>query len=54
MTGGGFGGSCVALVRKDGAASLERNIGDAFHARFGRRPASFVTSAAPGARLIRL
>jgi len=54
MTGGGFGGSCVALVRKDSAASVMQSVGDAFHARFGRRPASFATSAAPGAQLIRL
>jgi galactokinase len=54
MTGGGFGGSCIALVRRDDAASVEQNVGDAFHDRFGRRPSSFVTSAAAGAQLIRL
>lgn len=54
MTGGGFGGSCVALVRRDGAAAAAQSVGDAFHARFGRLPASFVTSAARGARLIQL
>jgi galactokinase len=54
MTGGGFGGSCVALVRQDGAAAVMQSVGDAFHARFDRRPASFVTPAASGARLIPL
>lgn len=53
MTGGGFGGSCVALVRRSGAESVMRVIGDAFAGRYGRRPASFITAAAPGARLIR-
>lgn len=54
MTGGGFGGSCVALVRRESAAAVAQTVGDAFQTRFGRRPAAFVTSAAPGARLIRL
>ena len=54
MTGGGFGGSCVALVRKESAADVVRSVGDAFQSRFGRRPSSFVTSAARGAQLIRL
>ena len=54
MTGGGFGGSCVALVRKAEAETVMRQTGDAFAARYGRRPVSFVTPAAPGARLIRL
>ncbi|HEY0864465.1 MAG TPA: galactokinase [Lacunisphaera sp.] len=54
MTGGGFGGSCVALVRRESAADVVQTVGDAFRIRFGRRPAAFVTSAAPGARLIRL
>ncbi|MDI1335983.1 MAG: galactokinase [Lacunisphaera sp.] len=52
MTGGGFGGSCVALVRQEGADDVIRRIGDAFAAKFGPRPAAFVTTAAPGARLI--
>jgi galactokinase len=54
MTGGGFGGSCIALVRRESAASVMQTVGDAFQARFGRRPVSFVTPAAPGAQLIRL
>ncbi len=54
MTGGGFGGSCIALVRRESAADVIQNVGDAFHARYGRRPAAFVTPAAAGARLFRL
>jgi len=54
MTGGGFGGSCIALVRREDAAAVGQTIGDAFQTRFGRRPASFVTSAARGAQLITL
>jgi galactokinase len=54
MTGGGFGGSCVALVRKTEAEAVMDRIADAFAARYGRRPASFVTPASAGARLVRL
>jgi len=54
MTGGGFDGSCVALVRTDDAQAVIRNIGDAFNARYGREPAAFVTPAVSGAKLIRL
>lgn len=54
MTGGGFGGSCIALVETARAAEVAARVGDAFAARFGRRPASFVTPAGPGARLVRL
>lgn len=52
MTGGGFGGSCVALVRRDRAETIVQRVGDAFAGRFGRRPAAFVTPAASRARLI--
>jgi galactokinase len=54
MTGGGFGGSCVALVRSEAAAGVRQTVGQAFQARYGRVPASFVTPAASGAQLIRL
>ena len=54
MTGGGFGGSCVALVQRTKAARVSENIAGAFRDHFGRTPASFVTSAASGARLLRL
>ncbi len=54
MTGGGFGGSCVALVRREQAEAVRERIGAAFQRRYGRVPASFVTPAAAGAHLIRL
>ncbi len=53
MTGGGFGGSCIALVQAEHAADVMRRVGDAFAARFGRRPTAFVTPAAAGARIVR-
>lgn len=54
MTGGGFGGSCVALVRQEAAQRVMATIGEAFRQRYGRVPAAFITTAAPGAQLIRL
>ena len=54
MTGGGFGGSCVALVRREQAEAVVRRVGESFRVRYGRVPAAFVTSAAAGAQLIRL
>ncbi len=52
MTGGGFGGSCIALVRRAEAAAVMREVGERFRARFGRYPKSFATAASAGARLI--
>lgn len=48
MTGGGFGGSCIALVQKDAASSVAGSIRTLFHARFGHRPGVFLTAAARG------
>jgi galactokinase len=53
MTGGGFGGSVIALAPRDAAAA----VADAVLAEFGRRgwPRPAVTSVAPaqGARRVR-
>lgn len=54
MTGGGFGGSCVALVRRDAAEKVRHSVGVAFQQRYGRVPAAFVTPASDGAQLIHL
>lgn len=53
MTGGGFGGSCVALVRRDAAEVVMQRVGAAFSLRYGRVPAAFITRAAAGARVLR-
>lgn len=52
MTGGGFGGSCVALVRRTDAPEVMRRIGDAYQARYGRQPVAFVTSTGRGAYVV--
>lgn len=51
MTGGGFGGSCVALVRQESAGEVCQRVGEAFHQRFGWHLTSFVTPASAGARV---
>jgi galactokinase len=52
MTGGGFGGSTISLVKRAAAEDVRRVMQDAFEQSFGRRPASFVTAAVEGARRI--
>jgi galactokinase len=49
MTGGGFGGCTVTLVRPAAAAAAGAAMESVFEGRFGRKPAWFVTCAADGA-----
>jgi galactokinase len=50
MTGGGFGGSAIALVRHDDAARVADSVAEAFASRGWRRPHALeaVPSAAAG------
>ncbi len=52
MTGGGFGGSTVSLVRAEEADALLTYLEDAFEKRFGRTIEPFITVAANGARIL--
>jgi galactokinase len=52
MTGGGFGGSIVALVRREAIAPLTASLESAYAARFGRRPAIGEVRASDGAGFI--
>ncbi|MFN4242673.1 MAG: galactokinase [Tepidisphaerales bacterium] len=49
MTGGGFGGSAVALCRPDAVESLCRHIAEAYPGRFGLTPDLLATVATDGA-----
>jgi galactokinase len=49
MTGGGFGGSTISLVRREAANALREHLESAFADQFGRNPDAFVTSAVDGA-----
>ena len=50
MTGGGFGGSSIALVQVDGVDEARRGILDAFAERGWTEPRSFVVTAGDAAR----
>ena len=52
MTGGGFGGSTVSLVRSESAESLKSHLENTYQEKFGRSLNCFITSAASGARLV--
>ena len=49
MTGGGFGGSTISLVREEAAESLKFHLEDRFRARFNSESNCFITQAADGA-----
>jgi galactokinase len=50
MTGGGFGGSIVALAETERAEAIADAIRAAYRERTGIDARSFATRAAPGAR----
>ncbi|HOB04366.1 MAG TPA: galactokinase [Propionibacteriaceae bacterium] len=50
MTGGGFGGSAIALVREPDAAAITAAVADAFAEKGFTAPAIFTAVAAEGAR----
>jgi galactokinase len=50
MTGGGFGGCAIALVRGESAQGLIERVTGALQARFGLTVHAFATGAADGAR----
>ncbi len=51
MTGGGFGGCSVALVRNDAVYGLEQTILTQYPARTGRKPQVYICHASQGAGL---
>jgi galactokinase len=50
LTGGGFGGSTVNLVRPDALPEFARTITEEFARRFGHAPVVYVSEAGGGAR----
>lgn len=54
MTGGGFGGSCIALVRKDFATEVAAVVSKAYESKYGHHPDVFLTAPAKGAWVERL
>jgi galactokinase len=51
MTGGGFGGCTVSLVRNEAIPDVERAVRDAFEARGWKPPELFASRACQGARV---
>lgn len=54
MTGGGFGGSCIALVQKEAAADLQQSIQAAYSAACSRQADCFTTRPTGSATAFRL
>ena len=52
MTGGGFGGCIVALVRAGREREIADRIGAAYRARTGAEATAFVTKPARGAHIV--
>jgi len=53
MTGGGFGGCAVALVRTDGVESVMRTVEAEYKAKTSLTPTMFVSRPGQGARLLK-
>ncbi|MCO5203695.1 MAG: galactokinase [Anaerolineae bacterium] len=54
MTGGGFGGCAVALVRRDSAETISTTVAQQYEAATGLQPDMFVTTATAGTAIIQL
>jgi galactokinase len=52
MTGGGFGGCIVALVKPDRVDSLTTHLNVAYPAKIGKKPEIYVTTATDGAKVV--
>ncbi len=53
MTGGGFGGCCVALVKADAVDAITKQIAADYKARTGIEAAIFASRPAAGATIIK-
>jgi galactokinase len=54
MTGAGFGGCIVALVRAEAAERLAGRVCQDYARSSGRQPTAYLCEAAEGAQLLRL
>ncbi len=54
MTGGGFGGSTVSLVRRDRVEEFGAALGAEYERRFNRRPTLYVSEPGGGAEEVRV
>lgn len=54
MTGGGFGGSTINLVREDATEAFAKHLSSTYLEKFGHPTSLFTTHAADGARIVSL
>ncbi len=54
MTGAGFGGCALALVRRDSAEAFAKTVGAEYRARSGKEAAIFVSEAGEGASVVKM
>jgi galactokinase len=52
MTGGGFGGCIVALVKPDHVDALVQHLEAVYPGKVGKKPEIFVTTATDGAKVV--
>ena len=51
MTGAGFGGSTVSLVKNDAIEAFKKNVGEAYTEKIGYAPSFVVASISDGTHL---
>lgn len=54
MTGGGFGGCTINLVKREVVAEFRKRIASGYNEKFGREPEIYVSEASDGASEIRM
>ena len=52
MTGAGFGGCAIALVRKDAVETFQKNVGQKYEEVVGYAPSFYVAEIAGGSRVL--
>ena len=52
MTGGGFGGCIVALVKPDRVEAMTSHLNAVYPGKVGKMPEIFVTTATDGAKVV--
>ena len=50
ITGGGFGGCTISLVRDNGVDEFIERVGNGYREKFGRMPDFYIVQACEGAR----
>ena len=52
MTGAGFGGCAIALVRKDAVEAFQKNVGQNYEEVVGYAPSFYIAEIAGGSRVL--